>query len=1033
MKLSLSLAVNALILLKALVMISAQARFSNETDMKALLEFKSQAAENRREVLASWNNSSPLCSWIGVRCGRRRERVSSLDLGGFKLAGVISPSIGNLSFLRSLNLGDNSFVGTIPQEVGMLFRLQYLNMSFNLLEGNIPHSLSNCYKLSSLDLSLNHLEHGVPTELGSLSKLVILYLNNNNLTGEFPASFGNLTSLQELDFAYNNMEGEIPFDVARLTQMVFFQVSQNRLSGVFPPALYNMSLLESLSLAGNSFSGELRADFGDLLPNLRIVVMGRNKFTGAVPVTLANISSLGRFDISTNYLTGSIPLSFGKLHNLWWLGIHSNSLGNNSSSHLEFIGVLANCTQLEYLDVAYNRLGGVLPASIANLSTKLTVLSLGENLISGTLPHDIGNLISLQELDLETNLLTGELPASLGKLVELQVLELYSNEISGVIPSYLGNMTRLQWIHLNNNSFQGSIPQSIGRCQKLIDLWIDSNRLNGTIPLEILQIPTLAYLDLSDNFLTGSLPEEVGELQLLVGLGASNNKLSGHLPQALGGCLSVEFLYMQGNSFDGAIPDISQLVSLRNLDFSNNNLSGGIPRYLAKFHLLRNLNLSVNKLEGSVPVEGVFRNATEVSVFGNLNLCGGIREMQLQPCTVQASPKVRKHLSLEKKLAIGITTCIVFMFITVAYLCWFKKKNNASGGNPSDSSSALGMFFEKISFEELHVATSGFSSSHLIGSGNFGDVFKGLLGSDHKLVAVKVLNLLKHGATKSFMAECETFKGIRHRNLVKLLTVCSSLDSKGNEFRALVYEFMPKGSLDMWLQPEDLDRANDHSRSLTLSEKLNIAIDVASALEYLHVHCHDQVAHCDLKPSNVLLDDDLIAHVGDFGLAQLLCKYDRDTYLNKFSSAGVRGTVGYAAPEYGMGSQPSIQGDVYSFGVLVLEMFTGKKPTDISFAGDYNLHSYAMSVLSRDGEEGGGSNAIDEWLRLVLQVGIKCSEEYPRDRVRMTEALRELILVRSKFFTSKTTFTELSPRDAVQSFPQEWMLNADVHTIETSI
>ncbi|KAF8118648.1 hypothetical protein N665_0003s0023 [Sinapis alba] len=442
MKLSLSLAVNALILLEVFTVVFAQAKFSNETDMKALLEFKSQAAENRSEVLASWNNSSPLCTWVGVKCGRKRERVTSVDLGGLKLAGVISPSI----------------------EVGMLYRLQYLNMSFNLLEGKIPHSLSNCYSLSTLDLSLNHLEHTVPTEIGSLSKLVTMYLNDNNLTGEFPPSLGNLTSIQELDFAYNNIEGKSPFDVARLTQMVFFQVSQNIFSGVFPPALYNMSLLESLSLAGNSFS------------------------------------ALEKFDISTNYLTGSIPLSFGKLFNLWWLG-SIVTLGNNFSSHLEFIGALANCTQLEYLDVGYNRLGGELPASIANLSTKLTILSLGENLISGTLPHDIGNLINLEKLSLETNRLTGELPISFGKLLKLQVLDLYSNAISSVIPSYLGNMTQLQKLHLSNNSFQGN---------------------------------------LSDNFLTGSLPKEAGKLQLLVGVAASNNKLSGHLPQTLGGCLSIK-------------------------------------------------------------------------------------------------------------------------------------------------------------------------------------------------------------------------------------------------------------------------------------------------------------------------------------------------------------------------------------------------------------------------------------------------------------------------------------------------------------
>lgn len=961
---------------------------------QALLEFKSQVSENnKREVLASWNHSSPFCNWIGVTCGRRRERVISLNLGGFKLTGVISPSIGNLSFLRLLNLADNSFGSTIPQKVGRLFRLQYLNMSYNLLEGRIPSSLSNCSRLSTVDLSSNHLGHGVPSELGSLSKLAILDLSKNNLTGNFPASLGNLTSLQKLDFAYNQMRGEIPDEVARLTQMVFFQIALNSFSGGFPPALYNISSLESLSLADNSFSGNLRADFGYLLPNLRRLLLGTNQFTGAIPKTLANISSL--------------------------------------ESGLEFIGAVANCTQLEYLDVGYNRLGGELPASIANLSTTLTSLFLGQNLISGTIPHDIGNLVSLQELSLETNMLSGELPVSFGKLLNLQVVDLYSNAISGEIPSYFGNMTRLQKLHLNSNSFHGRIPQSLGRCRYLLDLWMDTNRLNGTIPQEILQIPSLAYIDLSNNFLTGHFPEEVGKLELLVGLGASYNKLSGKMPQAIGGCLSMEFLFMQGNSFDGAIPDISRLVSLKNVDFSNNNLSGRIPRYLASLPSLRNLNLSMNKFEGRVPTTGVFRNATAVSVFGNTNICGGVREMQLKPCIVQASPRKRKPLSVRKKVVSGICIGIasLLLIIIVASLCWFmkrKKKNNASDGNPSDSTT-LGMFHEKVSYEELHSATSRFSSTNLIGSGNFGNVFKGLLGPENKLVAVKVLNLLKHGATKSFMAECETFKGIRHRNLVKLITVCSSLDSEGNDFRALVYEFMPKGSLDMWLQLEDLERVNDHSRSLTPAEKLNIAIDVASALEYLHVHCHDPVAHCDIKPSNILLDDDLTAHVSDFGLAQLLYKYDRESFLNQFSSAGVRGTIGYAAPEYGMGGQPSIQGDVYSFGILLLEMFSGKKPTDESFAGDYNLHSYTKSILSGC-TSSGGSNAIDEGLRLVLQVGIKCSEEYPRDRMRTDEAVRELISIRSKFFSSKTTITE-SPRDAPQSSPQEWMLNTDMHTM----
>ncbi|VVB04534.1 unnamed protein product [Arabis nemorensis] len=201
---------------------------------------------------------------------------------------------------------------------------------------------------------------------------------------------------------------------------------------------------------------------------------------------------------------------------------------------------------------------------------------------------------------------------------------------------------------------------------------------------------------------------------------------------------------------------------------------------------------------------------------------------------------------------------------------------------------------------------------------------------------------------KSFMAECESLKDIRHRNLVKLLTACSSIDFQGNDFRALIYEFMPNGSLDIWLHPEEVEEIRRPSRTLTLLERLSIAIDVASVLDYLHVHCHKPIAHCDLKPSNVLLDDDLTAHVSDFGLARLLLKFDKESFLNQLSSGSVRGTIGYAAPEYGMGGQPSIHGDVYSFGVLILEMFTGKRPTNELFGGNFTLHSYTLPERALD-------------------------------------------------------------------------------------
>ncbi|XP_013626980.1 PREDICTED: probable LRR receptor-like serine/threonine-protein kinase At3g47570 [Brassica oleracea var. oleracea] len=999
MKLFLFLSFNALMLLEAF-------GNSHETDKQALLKFKYQVSEEKKVLLSSWNNSSPLCKWTGVTCGRKNERVTGLELGGFQLGRVISPSIGNLSFLISINFTYNSFGGTIPQELGNLFRLQYLDMSFNFLGGGIPASLFNCSRLLNLALFSNHLGQGLPSELGSLSKLVTLELGQNHLKRKLPVSLGNLTSLRKISLTDNNLEGEIPDTIARLTQMVFFVLHNNHFSGVFPPAIYNLSSLQSLGMYGNDFSGNLRPDFGNLLPNLREFSIGSNSFTGAIPLTLANISTLQYLVMEFNSLTGRIPSYFAKLQYLQTLSLSDNSLGGFSAGDLEFLITLTNCTGLQILDVSFNKLGGDLPVSIANLSMNLTMLSLRDNFISGSIPHGIGNLIGLQALVLSGNLLTGPIPASLGKLSGLMGLSVHTNRMSGEIPYSLGNITRLERLYLYNNGFEGIIPPSLGKCSYLLNLHIENNKLNGIIPHEIMKISTLVSLRMSNNLLTGSLPEDVGQLENLGNLSVAHNKLSGKLPKTLGKCLSMEKLDLQGNSFDGIIPDISGLASIKEADFSSNNLSGRIPEYLVNFSLLEYLNLSFNNFEGNVPMYGKFKTATIVSVFGNKNLCGGILELRLKPCFTQPPGNSRK------KVVIGVSIGISFLlllFVSLVSLCWLKnrKKKNTNEATPA----TLGVFHEMISYGDLRNASDGFSSSNLIGSGSFGTVFKAFLPAENKVVAVKVLNMQRQGAMKSFMAECESLKDIRHRNLVKLLTACSTIDFQGNEFRALIYEYMPNGSLDMWLHPKETEEISRPSRTLTLLERINIAIDVASVLEYLHVSCHEAIAHCDLKPSNVLLDDDLTAHVSDFGLARILLKFDQETFINQLSSAGVRGSIGYAAPEYAMGGEISVHGDAYSFGILIFEMFSGKRPTDEMFGGDFTLYSCIKSALPEQVLDVADELFLHNGLRVgfpaadcltkVLEVGLGCSEESPANRLGMSEVVKELISIKERFFEAR--------------------------------
>jgi serine/threonine protein kinase len=201
-----------------------------------------------------------------------------------------------------------------------------------------------------------------------------------------------------------------------------------------------------------------------------------------------------------------------------------------------------------------------------------------------------------------------------------------------------------------------------------------------------------------------------------------------------------------------------------------------------------------------------------------------------------------------------------------------------------------------ISYSELVKATDGFSTSNLLGSGSFGSVYKGELdqpGESASLVAVKVLKLQTPMALKSFTAECEALRNMRHRNLVKIITVCSSIDTRGNDFKAIVYDFMPNGSLEGWLHPDKDDQPEQ--RHLDLLGRVTILLDVACALDYLHWQGPAPIVHCDVKSSNVLLGVDMVAHVGDFGLARIFDE-GSTSLQQSTSSMGLRGTIGYAAP-----------------------------------------------------------------------------------------------------------------------------------------
>ncbi|XP_077215470.1 putative receptor-like protein kinase At3g47110 [Tasmannia lanceolata] len=960
---------------------------SLETDRMALFTFKGGISSDPLGALSSWNRTLHLCEWKGVRCGRRHKRVTVLDLSGQQVEGSISPAISNLSFLREIHLQENSFSGQIPQEISRLFRLSHLNMSYNLLGGHVPVNLTRCSNLIVIDLEDNQLTGKIPEELSTLSKLLWLNLKTNDITGRIPPSLGNLSSLTHLVLMENNLEGSIPDAITRIEGLEYFDLSLNKLSGTVPPSLYNVSSIKVIAMTGNQLYGSLPSNIGLFLPNLQHILLADNQFTGRFPESLSNASRLKMLNFAMNNFTGPMPANLGSLVYLQRLGVWGNQLGTGKDDDLGFITSLTNCSHLTLLVARQNRFGGVLPRSIVNLSTQLRILSLGHNQIVGSIPSQIGNLFNLQ------------------------ILSLGFNNITGTIPDSIGNLTQLSQLGLGQNNLQGSIPSTLGNCQNLTLLMLAQNNLNGTIPKEVICLSSLPKLpNPSQNSLPGYLPWEVSYSDKLGMLDVSENKLSGEIPITLGKCQTLAELYMQGNKFEGTIPPFfSSLTAIEVLDLSNNNFSGNIPNYLQGFHSLTYLNLSFNNLEGEVPKQGIFRDASAFSVIGNDNLCGGIPKLQLPACPILANEKQEK--SLVSRVIIPIMSsalCLIFLLCSIFALYWIRNSRK----KPSPTSSMDGRHL-KVSYAELFEATDGFSSANLIGAGSYGSVYKGILGPDENVVAVKVFNLQLRRSSKSFMAECEALRNIRHRNLVKIITCCSSIDFRGNDFKALVFELMKNGSLEKWLHPKmNRQRRLNH---LNFIKRLNIAIDVASALDYLHHHCHMPIAHCDLKPGNILLDEDMNAHVADFGLARFHSRIVPESSKEQSSTIGLKGTIGYIAPEYGTGGRVSMEGDVYSFGILLLEIFTGKRPIDDMFKDGLTLHKFVETALperqmevvdplllkdeeeratSSAGNDGDKISRLQECLTSILRIGVVCSAESPRERMEMGDVAKEMNVIR---------------------------------------
>ncbi|KAL7182454.1 hypothetical protein ACSBR1_041208 [Camellia fascicularis] len=470
-------------------------------------------------------------------------------------------------------------------------------------------------------------------------------------------------------------------------------------------------------------------------------------------------------------------------------------------------------------------------------------------------PKPIFSLTFLRTIDSSNYSLYGEIPLE----IDFRVIDLSNNNLGGHIPTEVGSLSNLFHLNLAMNHFMGTIPLSIANLSSLRVLSLMRNNLEGNIPIQLGQLSKSEFLQLSANNFFGLLPQEVG-LKNLGKLFISENKLFGEIPPALGSCEVLELLSIKGNLFEGTIPtSFKQLKGLQILDVSRNNLSRQIPRFLAELPFLQNLNLSFNMFDGEVLDGGVFRNISAFSIVENNRLCGGIKALQLPTCPTTV-------LQERKRTFTPTVIALVVIFTVSLLLACFLAILYRTRRQQSCQASPLQNHHLQLSYGELLQATNGFSPDNLIGDGGYGSVYKGILNFGEQIIAMKII------------------------------TSCLGIDFKGNDFKALVFEFMENGSLERWLRPS-LSKQQE-PKNLNFVQRLNIAIDMASALNYLHHHCEMAFIHCDLKPSNILLDGDLCAHVSDFGLAKIFLAITSLSYHQQSSSIGIRGIVGYVAPVY---------------------------------------------------------------------------------------------------------------------------------------
>ncbi|GLT75538.1 hypothetical protein SLA2020_472550 [Shorea laevis] len=918
-------------------------------------------------------------------------KLEILNLGGNPVNGTLPGFVGRL---RGVYLSFTGLSGSLPSDIGESCRLEHLDLSGNYFVGKIPQSLGNCRQLRSLLLYTNLLEESIPRELGQLQNLEVFDVSKNSLSGPIPAELGNCSGLTVLVLSnlfspyddvpiptgdpsdwqsahvnddLNFYQGGIPVEITRLSKLRILWAPRATLVGSLPSDWGACDNLEMINLALNFFKGDIPVGLTGC-KKLWFLDLSSNKLLSGKLDQELSVPCMSVFDVSGNMLSGPIPSFNTQCAAGLPSGSYSFEPHSPSSAYISF---LANKAQvgisLQFLGgdsapAVFHNFGGnnftgslqSIPIAPQRLGKQISyAFFAGENMLSGPFPGSLfENCDGLAALivNVSNNRMNGQIPAEIGKLCgSLKILDASVNQISGPIPPSLGQLGSLVALNLSGNALEDEIPEGVGQIKSLKYLSVAGNNLTGSIPSSFGQLPSLEVLDLSSNSLSGEIPADLVNLRNLTILLLNNNRLSGHIPSGLANVTMLSAFNVSFNNLSGPLPSNNSLVKCSSV-VGNPYLQP--CRALSSTVPSSNLQAGENSQDSAAPPPENLVPSSGNGAFNSIEIA-----------------------------SIASASAIVSVLIALVILFLYTRKWNPKS-RISATKKEVTIFMEigtPLTFDDVVHATGNFNASNCIGHGGFGATYKAEI-SPGVLVAIKRLAIGRFQGHQQFDAEIKTLGRLRHPNLVTLIGYHSS-DTE----MFLIYNYLPGGNLEKFIQERS-------TRAVDWRVLYKIALDIARALAYLHDQCVPRILHRDVKPSNILLDDDHNAYLSDFGLARLLGTSETH------ATTGVAGTFGYVAPEYAMTCRVSDKADVYSYGVVLLELLSDKKALDPSFSpygNGFNIVQWACMLL-RQGQakefftaglwDAGPHDDLVE----VLHLAVVCTVDSLSTRPTMKQVVRRL-------------------------------------------